>query len=75
MPTEFVRVRDPETKTESSLPRRRAEQLAGRGAVEILDGTAAVNGLGDPLPPSTAETASAEAPSAGRAVKSKEQTR
>lgn len=49
MPTEFVRVRDKD-KTESSLPVRRAKQLADRGDVEILD-KEAVNGFGEPLPP------------------------
>ncbi|MFI6819721.1 hypothetical protein ACIBJE_02065 [Micromonospora sp. NPDC050187] len=52
MPTEFVRVRD-KNKTESSLPVRRAKQLAGRGDVEILDGQPATNTFGQPLPASS----------------------
>ncbi|MFC4146613.1 hypothetical protein ACFO0M_10130 [Micromonospora mangrovi] len=66
MPTEFVRVRDKTAKTESSLPKRRAEQLVERGDVEILTGQPAVNNLGEPLPP---------APAATTGTKSKEQTR
>ncbi|MFI6228881.1 hypothetical protein ACIBCR_16380 [Micromonospora echinospora] len=61
MPTEFVRIRDKQTKTESSVPRRRAEQLAGRDAVEILDKEPAVNGFGEPLPASTPDTKTAVA--------------
>lgn len=52
MPTEFVRIRDTENKTEVSVSRPRAEQLAGRGGVEILDGVQAADRLGRPLPPS-----------------------
>lgn len=67
MPTEFVRVRDKQTKTESSVPRRRANQLAERDAVEMLDGEPAVDAFGAPLPPATPETKTG--------AKSKEQTR
>lgn len=68
MPTEFVRIRDKQTKTESSVSRRRAEQLAERGGVEILDKEPAVNAFGEPLPASTAAGTTTGA-------KSKEQTR
>lgn len=67
MPTEFVRIRDKQTKTESSVSRRRAEQLAERGVVEILEGQPAANAFGEPLPASTPETKPG--------AKSKEQTR
>jgi len=56
VPTEFVRIRDKNTSTESSVPRRRAEQLAGRGGVDILD-KKAVNALGEPLPAAPAQDA------------------
>ncbi|GLY21698.1 hypothetical protein [Micromonospora sp. NBRC 101691] len=70
MPTEFVRVRDKD-KTESSLPVRRARQLADRGDVEILDAPA-VNGFGEPLPPAVPDSTPAKTTSAKT---SKEPTR
>lgn len=67
MPTEFVRIRDTKTNTELSVSRQRAEQLAGRGDVEILKDAKAVDGLGQPLPAITPQTITS--------AKSKEQTR
>ncbi|SBT63926.1 hypothetical protein GA0070622_0894 [Micromonospora sediminicola] len=81
MPTEFVRVRDPKTKTESSLPRRRAQQLADRGDVEILDAVDAVDAFGQPLPSGAAEAkpktrrAQSAAADTATGAESQEQTR
>ncbi|WP_416902758.1 hypothetical protein [Micromonospora echinospora] len=65
--TEFVRVRDKD-KTESSLPVRRAKQLADRGDVEILDREPAVDRFGQPLPAGSPQAAKTSA-------KTKEQAR
>lgn len=64
---DLVRIRDNSSKTEVTVGRRRAEQLAERSKdVEILDDAAATDRLGRPLP--AADTAKT-------AVKSKEQAR
>lgn len=52
---ELVRVRDKSTKAEYSVGRRRAEQLAARGGVEILDAEA-TDRLGRALPAGETKT-------------------
>lgn len=47
---DLVRIRDKNTNTEATVGRRRAEQLAGRDGVEILD-TDAADRMGRALPP------------------------
>lgn len=59
MPTEFVRVKDPDTKHEYSAPRRFAEA----SSLEVLPDKEAVDENGRPLPPKHhVELAKAETP-------------
>jgi hypothetical protein len=67
VPTEFVRIRDTKTLTESSVSARRAEQLVERGGVEILTDVPAVDRLGRPLAPEQGQ--------APKAVKSEEKAK
>ncbi|MGI5144793.1 hypothetical protein ACQEVC_45500 [Plantactinospora sp. CA-294935] len=60
-----MRIRETRTKAESTVSRRRADQLVQRGGVEILKDAKAVDNLGRPLPPTTPEMT----------AKSKEQAR
>ncbi|ATO14688.1 hypothetical protein CO540_13320 [Micromonospora sp. WMMA2032] len=57
---DLVRIRDNSSKTEVTVGRRRAEQLAERSKdVEILDDAAATDRLGRPLPASDTTTKTA----------------
>lgn len=49
---DLVRIRDKSNNTEYSVGRRRAEQLAERGSVEIVKDGDAADRLGRALPPS-----------------------
>ena len=55
---DLVRIRDTKNNTEVTVGRRRAEQLADRGGVQILD-TDATDRLGRALPTGDATTAKA----------------
>lgn len=62
---ELVRIRDGKSKTEYTVGRRRAEQLAERGDVEIVQDGQATDRLGRAL----------DAGEATKTIKSKEQAR